>query len=619
MYEQFVTAEIGDTRMVQFQLFVPDNTLDPDQYSGGGLPRIVDIYAVGDFQASMGDSNWTPSDATLMEKTEFVDADGSVKGWRYSVRTPVLPEGFYQYKYLVLFENSDPRYIGDPCSRYGGHADQNSGFVVGGRKIEQVLEHQQRLPYKDLIIYELMIDDFTQQFRGDRAPLDALADRLDYLVDLGVNAIEFMPWTAWVNDDFSWGYNPIQYFSVTNRYTFDPQNPADRIFYLKRLIGLCHERNINVIMDGVFNHVEFEPPHRGFGYYWLYQDPANSPYVGDFAAHDFFRDLDYANQCTLEFTRDVCLYWMDIYKIDGIRFDNTLGFYKADERGKGLPQLLSNLREHLSNTGNPNFGMVLEHSWDYGAIDVTNRVGATSCWLDVFRSTSARYLRDGRIDAQIMRMLHSSRDFELDRSPTIYIENHDHERVVRTAGGRQAWWRTQPYIIALFTCPGAVLIYNGQEFGEDYTMPEPGAPDDGQRVQARPLRWEYLNEEPGQRLFGMYKRLIQIRKEHAGLRSGNFYPTNWDDGRQSLGDDGFGVDVARQVVVYHRWGTADDGRLELFHIVLNFSDSTQRVEMQFPENGEWEDLLSGWKPEVRNHRLQVDVGSNWGHIFYKKS
>ncbi len=621
MYEQFVPVEIDDTGQVDFKLFLPDDTLASSQYDGGGLPHIREIYVVGDFQSFMGDPNWTPVPATLMSKSQFQDTDGSVKGWLYTLRTPKLDKGFYQYKYYVLFEDQTeaPRYVGDPCSRYGGRSDQNSGFVIGGHKIKHVRAHADRTPYKDLIVYELMIDDFTHQFLNGRAPLDALKDKLDYLVDLGVNAIEFMPWTAWPSDDFSWGYNPFQYFSVAHPYTLDPQNPADKIYYLKRLIGLCHQRNINVIMDGVFNHVKSEPPHRGFGYYWLYDTPSDSPYVGNFADHAFFRDLDYANQCTFELMRDVCLYWMDIYKIDGIRFDNTLGYYKADDRAHGLPKLLTELRSHLADTGSSDFATILEHSWDYGAIAVTNQVGATSCWYDMFRSLSRRYMQDHQIDTKIMRMLNSSRDFGKDSTPTICIQNHDHEPLIQNAGGRQAWWRTQPYMIALFTCPGAVLIYNGQEFGENYPMPEPGAADADQRVQPRPLHWENLDDEPGQRLHALYKQLIHLRKDHPALRSPNFYPPDWDEQNQTLDGNGFGLDVSKQVVVYHRWQTADDGNTERYYIVLNFSDFSQPVEVQFAENGPWKDLLSDWQPHVQNNRLQFQVGSNWGHIFYKKS
>jgi hypothetical protein len=82
-----------------------------------------------------------------------------------------------------------------------------------------------------------------------------------------------------------------------------------------------------------------------------------------------------------------------------------------------------------------------------------------------------------------MRLLDAGRDFGPGRVPTIYIENHDHARIMRKAGTRPFWYLTQPYAIALFTSPGATLIYNGQEFGMDNDMPKDG-PD---RVRARPL------------------------------------------------------------------------------------------------------------------------------------
>lgn len=618
MYEQFGGRERGDTKIAEFRLFIPDEALAPTQYEGGGLPQIKELYVVGDFQAQMGGANWSAGDATRMTKTQYQDG-GLVKGWVYSWQTPPLPDGFYQYKYYVAFENAAPRMVGDPCTRYGEPENQASGFVIGGGNIAVVQPHPDRLPLQDLIIYELMIDDFTQQFLNGRAPLDALKDKLDYLVELGINAIEFMPWTAWPSHEFSWGYNPFQYFSVAHRYTLDPANPTNKIFYLKQLINACHEQGIHVIMDGVFNHAEADPPDRGFAYYWLYQDPADSPYVGNFAAHDFFQDLDYANRCTLEFMRDVCTYWIDEFEIDGIRFDNTLGMYKPDDRGHGLPKLLAELRGHLSETKRRNFALILEHSWDYAAIDVTNKVGATGCWFDKFRQLSEEYLGNRRIDGRIMRMLDAGKDFAAGRAPTTYIENHDHARFILKGGGRSAWWKTQPYMIALFTSPGAVLIYNGQEFGEDYWMPEDDRFTTEKRVKERPLHWEYLADEPGQKLHALYRQLIKLRKEHPGLRSLNFYPSDWPEQQGALDRNGFGVDVERQIVVYHRWGPAEDGQLERFYIVLNFSDSMQRVELQFPENDGWEDLLSGWRPAVQNFRLQVDVGSNWGHVFFKKS
>ena len=69
-----------------------------------------------------------------------------------------------------------------------------------------------------------------------------------------------------------------------------------------------------------------------------FQNPADSPYVGNFADHAYFQDLDYANQCTLEYIRDA-------------------------------------LSKRIEN-----FATILEHSWDYAAIDVANKMGATSLY-----------------------------------------------------------------------------------------------------------------------------------------------------------------------------------------------------------------------------------------------
>jgi len=99
---------------------------------------------------------------------------------------------------------------------------------------------------------------------------------------------------------------------------------------------------------------------------------------------------------------------------------------------------------------------------------------------------------------------------------------------------------------------------------------------------------------------------------------GQFHPSGWDESRTQLDGDGFGIDERRQVVVYHRWGDAADGRLEKFYIVLNFSPWPQTVEMTFPEDDGWVDLLSGWRPSVHNQRLRFEVGSSWGHVFHKK-
>ena len=623
MYEQFGALVDQAAKTVSFKLFHPDATKAPSQYEGGGLPRIRSACVVGNFQ-NPANKTWDTSTPIRLVAADYSDG-ALLKGTVYSYTTPPLPDGFYEYKYLIEFEDGRKKYLTDPCGRYGGSKNQNSGFVVGGAPIGTVQALDTRLPYSDLRIYELMLDDFTAQIKNaGESPLQAAARELTKLKELGINAIEFMPWMAWIypsdpDKDFSWGYNPVQYFSVAHKYTLNPTTDVDKLVYLAQLINECHKLGIHVIMDGVFNHADTAPPDKGFPYYWLYEDPADSPYVGNFADHAYFQDLDYANQCTLEYIRDALFYWIDVFKIDGVRLDNTLGIYRRDDRSHGLPKLLSELRGHLSAKGIRNFATILEHSWDYAAIDVVNKVGATSCWLDPYRSRSMDYLGNRpqglpQVEPDVMRMLDAGRDFAEQHAPTIYIENHDHRRFMLKAGGRAYWYLTQPYVIALFTSPGATLIYNGQEWGLDNDMPESG---DG-RVVPRPLDWNLRSDQVGEAVRGLYRKLMDIREAHPGLRASQFHPRGWDEAWTLPDPDGYGIDRGQNTVVYHRWLDQGPGQFDRYYIFLNFSQETRSRSIRVPVDGPWLDLISGDAVTANDGWLYGSAGSNWGAIYHRR-
>ncbi len=188
MYEQFgFLRTVTDEQSLT--LFVPDSAVDPTQYTRGGPCRIVAIRVIGDFQ-SLADplaTNWDAATGLMMKKTEHPN------GYLYTYHfAKPLPDGYYQYQYVVHFEDDSTRTIGDPCTKYGGDSLDRSAFVVGGTPIEPV-ELITRLPSGDLVAYELMIDDFTKEYRGTQAPIDAIIDKLDILASLNINAIEFMP------------------------------------------------------------------------------------------------------------------------------------------------------------------------------------------------------------------------------------------------------------------------------------------------------------------------------------------------------------------------------------------------------------------------------------------
>jgi pullulanase len=367
---------------------------------------------------------------------------------------------------------------------------------------------KERKPLRDLIVYELHIGDFTAEYRGSRAPLDAVCDNLDYLGTLGINAILFMPWTAWKDKDYDWGYAPFQYFAVEYAYANDANKPEEKISWLKTLITECHKRDIHVIMDGVYNHCDPIFPYRDF-----YLNQKICPYTDkDFGgAFPGLQDLDFANACTQAFIRDVCLYWISEFNIDGIRFDNTVNYYaKGDHRG--LPDLLDSIQQYLSKQGQKNFSITLEHL-DPDAAELVSNTKATSFWDNGLYEQCFSQLRYGGISPDYLSTLNDIRYvFGDEKTTTLYLSNHDHSSVAFQAGTWAArpqnpdsaaeWYRTQPHAIALLTSPGSLLIAMGQEFAADFYLPEN---DDGhRRVLSRPLHWKQLNDNWGSSLKGLY-------------------------------------------------------------------------------------------------------------------
>lgn len=590
---------------VEFKIFFPN----------GWNPEINSIRVAGDFL----NSNWDFQSGFQMAKSST--SEGTI--WSYKTNE-ILDKGFYQYKYFIEFNDGSTKIVSDPCTRYSGINNQNAAFVIGGSRpadnVVQPLAHE-RKPTRGLRIYELHIYDFVLDYNiGKKAPLEAIIDKLDYISELGFNAILFMPWTGWASEGYSWGYEPIHYFSVAYQYANNLDHPEEKLHWLKKLISECHSRDIHVIMDGVYNHTS-----RDFPYKQMYLDPDNCPYSGTYEGYfGGLEDLDFNNECTNEFIRDVCLYWIKEFKIDGIRFDNTVNFYRAGDP-TGLVRLLEEIHNYTEENNEENFSLTIEHL-TLDACNVVNNTKASSYWNNALYEFTFGSLWRKRIDSRLLNALNSQKYLdETDKVATLYIDNHDHSNVTFRSGacdylGSMRWYKTQPYIIALYTATAIPLVRAGSEFGEDYFIPE----DDGgtcRRIISRPLRWKMSMDRIGIALRNLYKHLAIIRRDYEGLQSGYFYPESWDEWQTQFNPEGYGIDIERQLAIYHRWGYTKAGVLQKFIVVLNFSDLNQDICVPFPENGTWTDLLSNysgiWKPEVSNYNLCFKIGSNWGHIFFK--
>jgi pullulanase len=261
--------------------------------------------------------------------------------------------------------------------------------------------------------------------------------------------------------------------------------------------------------------------------------------------------------------------------------------------------------------------MTLEHL-RLDAAAVVNASAATSYWDNALFGDCFDHLWSGEIRPGYLAALNNTQYVTgPDKVATAYLSNHDHSSVVWQAGARtnegsRKWYRTQPHAIALLTGAGTPMIANGQEFSEDYWIPE----DDqgsGRRVRPRPLRWKAVHDAFGAPMLRLYSQLCRVRHDHPALRSRNFHPPRWEDWQTQFDQDGFGVDTARRLVVYHRWDAADR-----FIIALNFSDQDHFVTLPFSVDGAWEDLLSGLSVNVTGFRLGVTLTSNWGRVFMKR-
>ncbi len=590
------------TGKIEFRMFFPK----------GVDPRVASIRVA--FTLESPELDFTKG-VDLKSRTT---ADGTF----WEALTPSqVPPGFYEYKYLVTFQDGETRQVSDPCARYSGTKYDNSAVVIGGSQpADNVVPAISggRKPYSDLVIYELMIDDFTAGYRRERAPLEAVVDKLDYLAGLGFNAILFMPWTAWDNTEFDWGYAPCHYFALESRYADSLNFPNERLSWLKKLVAECHSRGLHVIMDGVYNHAGMNFPYRQF-----YKDPDSCPYTGKFGGEfPGLKDLNFNNDCTNEFIQDACFYWMDIFGIDGIRLDNTVNYYVPGDP-HGLPELLDAIDGHVSGKGESNFSLTLEHL-QLDAVDLTKKTKATSYWDNGLYEKCFDGLWWSSLPPGVLNALNNNRWLNTPgKVPTIYLSNHDHSHVTWQAGARDNqgcmdWFETQPWVIALFTATGTPMVQNGQEFGEDYHIMEQDL-NTGRRVIPRPLRWKCAGDSIGQALQWLYQRMASIRNSYPGLRSPNIYPGSWDESKTQL-ENGLGIDTSQQLMIYHRWGNGSDGNLQRFVIALNFSGNDQWPAIPFPADGNWTDLLSGNNPKetfnVQGGRLNVRVPSHWGRVLF---
>lgn len=500
-------------------------------------------------------------------------------------RTKVdLDDGCYDYKFRVQSKSYflEPNEWVEVIDPKATHVDENRQtgliYIKDGEPIidDYVWQHDdQDLPQNEkLILYEILVHDFSggEDDPHPRGQLKHVTEKLDYLCELGINAIELMPIQEFPSDE-GWGYNTRHYFAVESSYGTTQD--------LKQLIDECHARGIRVILDIILNHSDSEAPLTKIDYdYWYRREPADPDFNWgpefDYDHYDENLDLVPAQ----EFVKDLVRFWITNYHIDGFRFDAVSQMGHFD--------FLNQLTDETSKTAQPkpfyNIGELIPES-----PDATNVEGPLdACWRDAFQQQLVPLLCGDETDIETVKeLVDAKRSGYLDSLNVInYITNHDHDHLMVQLANRQvfdeaAFKRAMFGAAIMITAVGVPLIWMGEEFGA--YKPK--------TLDPVKIDWTLLNNAPNRDLFTDYQGLIRLRKEKHALRTANveFFHENPDD----------------QVLAYIRWN--DEGARVI--VVLNFSENyLANYEVNgFPHDGTWHEWLNDYDVEVSNGVWVTDL------------
>ena len=496
--------------------------------------------------------------------------------------------------------------VSDPYAREV-HRNFKSVLRVNGAR--HVFAPFQRPALRDLVVYELHVYNFTAEDPSVpgmlRGTYEAVIAKLPHILGLGVNAIELMPvfdysdpWHAGVR----WNYITACHLCAPHRGYAAREDHARAEFIA--LIEACHARGVAVIIDAVFNQVA-----RRFSYARIYDpdydhrkkpDFSNNPLLGDFGGtdpnpgsepyrdHDWGGcDLDYTKPAAIEFVEDVMDVWFHELGVDGMRFDHTLGFYRWKDQSIGAGAAASVARR----VGGEDCYRVAEHfSNDQNELELLKDADFNSQWAKGFYYAIDDAMQGRGLGALEWRMDPRRQGFPDDKPPTVFIDNHDDERL-SNRGGRP-WWRLQPPTIALYTHPGVPLVYMGAEYAEDdHTRFTSGLPR-----EHNPLDWEM--SEAAAPLLRLHRAMGFLRRRLHVLRTPGLVPI-WRHERE-------------RVIVYGR-GESEPQCI----VALNFSDDAQVVRIPAPGPASaWHEFLFNMTFVSRQGEMHFEDtnGKTWDRI-----
>jgi len=485
--------------------------------------------------------------------------DDEQGGW-YELNQPTAHAGS-RYAFLL----PDGLKVPDPASRFNPDDVHAPSEVIDPAAYAWADTDWRGRPWEEAVIYELHVGTFSPE--GTFAGVEA---RLDYLVELGITALEIMP-VADFPGQRNWGYDGVLQFAPDAAYG----RPED----FKRLIDAAHARGLMVFLDVVYNH--FGP--EGNYLYAYARSFFNQRHVTPWGSAINFDDETSGARTVRDFFIHNALYWLDEYHLDGLRLDAIHAI--CDDSSPDIVEEMATAI-HQGPGKERQVHMILENDRNqahYLERDATGRpLQATAQWNDdshhalhvlATGESDGYYVDYATKPAQILARCLSEgfvyqgdpspfRNGELRGEPSAHLPPaafinclQTHDQIGNRAFGERLCHLASPAALEAVTAvlllsPATPFLFMGEEFAAaqpflffcDFSpfgaelansitegrrsefacfarfadpavrerIPDPNA---ASTFSASVLDWQTLNQAPHHRMLALYRELLALRKK----------------------------------------------------------------------------------------------------------
>ncbi|MFZ1956042.1 MAG: alpha-amylase family glycosyl hydrolase [Desulfobacterales bacterium] len=466
-------------------------------------PHAEKVYLIGTF------NGWSESSIPLSKE----------KNGYWSADVPEAKVGD-EYRYLI-HGPAGPLSRIDPYARKVTNAVGN-GIIYDLDAFDWGDNAFDIASWNELVIYEMHIGTFHVKEEGHPGTLDSAIEKLPYLKELGINAIEVMPIMEF-SGDFSWGYNPSHPFAIESIY-----GGPDAF---KRFVKAAHEHGIAIIVDVVYNH--FGPSDLDLwqfdgwsenekGGIYFYEDRRSGTPWGETRPN-------YGRGEVRQYLCDNALMWFEEYHVDGLRWDATTYIRNIEGRDGDPPgdipegwSLMQWINQEIKQRFPGKISIaedMHENAWVTKDV-ITGGAGFNAQWDSEFVNAvrQAVIARDdtSRDLGAVSKAIEYRYDLDAFRR-VIFTESHDEVANGRARVPEEIWpgkvdnWfskkRSTLAGALVLTSPGIPMIFQGQEFLEDRWFQD--------KV---PIDWSRTEDENG--ILGMYRDLLALRRNLSGVTHG---------------------------------------------------------------------------------------------------